>query len=281
MKKALCILVIMLLIFPSIPTLLPVKAAPSSEIIEVEINQFRILRDLDGFMAPHPDGIGEPYFRINVLGVDDDNDATTSSDNDWYSSLFNYAKLLHLTPSDLGSPFLGPIYVPKQQVTLPFTVVIQAYDWDSALPGMSDQLIVDRTLQITTLPSNQIVSNDDIEINLSIRRISDTVYDKSYLSEFGDSMIGQQWSLFDLKANYVNHYFSGKFVNTIVAVIDSGVNYNYPDLQNSIWKNPVEIKNNGIDDDGNGYVDDWNGFDFVEGHKTNSLWVSGYQWSNG
>lgn len=41
-----------------------------------------------------------------------------------------------------------------------------------------------------------------------------------------------------------------------VAVIDSGVDYEHPDLKNQIWRNPDEICGNGIDDDFNGFVDD-------------------------
>ncbi|NDC39622.1 MAG: hypothetical protein EBZ48_16545, partial [Proteobacteria bacterium] len=43
--------------------------------------------------------------------------------------------------------------------------------------------------------------------------------------------------------------------NTVVAVIDTGVDYNHPDLRDNIWRNPGEIPNNGIDDDRNGYID--------------------------
>ncbi len=48
----------------------------------------------------------------------------------------------------------------------------------------------------------------------------------------------------------------------VVAVIDSGVDVNHPDLINNIWRNSDEIANNGIDDDLNGYVDDIQGYDF-------------------
>ncbi len=48
----------------------------------------------------------------------------------------------------------------------------------------------------------------------------------------------------------------------VVAVIDTGVDYNHPDLAANIWTNPGEIAGNGIDDDGNGYVDDVHGYDF-------------------
>ena len=46
---------------------------------------------------------------------------------------------------------------------------------------------------------------------------------------------------------------------TVVAVIDSGVDYNHPDLRGNMWVNPGEIADNGIDDDANGYIDDVHG----------------------
>jgi len=52
--------------------------------------------------------------------------------------------------------------------------------------------------------------------------------------------------------------------DVVVAVIDSGADYNHPDLSANIWTNPDEIAGNGIDDDGNGYIDDIRGWDFVD-----------------
>jgi len=49
----------------------------------------------------------------------------------------------------------------------------------------------------------------------------------------------------------------------IIAVVDSGVDLDHPDLGSNIWTNDGEIPDNGIDDDENGYVDDVNGYDFV------------------
>jgi subtilisin family serine protease len=50
--------------------------------------------------------------------------------------------------------------------------------------------------------------------------------------------------------------------NVVVAIIDEGVMTTHPDTQTNIWKNPLEIAGNGIDDDGNGFIDDVNGWDF-------------------
>ncbi|QAR30967.1 peptidase S8 [Ornithobacterium rhinotracheale] len=51
----------------------------------------------------------------------------------------------------------------------------------------------------------------------------------------------------------------------IVAVIDSGIEGDHPDLQANMWTNPKEIPGNGIDDDGNGYIDDIHGWNFIGG----------------
>jgi subtilisin family serine protease len=51
----------------------------------------------------------------------------------------------------------------------------------------------------------------------------------------------------------------------IIAILDTGVDWDHPDLAASIWRNYGEIPDNGIDDDGNGFIDDIRGWDFVTG----------------
>ena len=60
-----------------------------------------------------------------------------------------------------------------------------------------------------------------------------------------------------------NGHVAGGDSSVIVAVIDTGVDYNHIDLKQNIWINKGEIPENGIDDDSNGYVDDVYGWNFV------------------
>jgi subtilisin family serine protease len=49
-----------------------------------------------------------------------------------------------------------------------------------------------------------------------------------------------------------------------IAVIDTGVDYNHPDLKDNMWVNEKELNGKpGVDDDGNGLIDDIHGYNFA------------------
>ena len=52
----------------------------------------------------------------------------------------------------------------------------------------------------------------------------------------------------------------------LIAVIDTGIDYNHPDLAANMWKNPNEIPGDGIDNDNNGVVDDVFGYNAADDH---------------
>ena len=74
-----------------------------------------------------------------------------------------------------------------------------------------------------------------------------------------------------------------------VAIIDSGIQLDHPDLTNNIWINSDEIFGNGFDDDGNGYVDDASGWNFPasspypfpDEHGTHVAGIIGAEGNNG
>jgi subtilisin family serine protease len=62
-----------------------------------------------------------------------------------------------------------------------------------------------------------------------------------------------------------------------VAIADTGIAFDHPDLAPNIWNNSGETgtdslgrdrRSNGVDDDGNGKVDDWRGWDFFQEDNT-------------
>ncbi|MFW9780341.1 MAG: S8 family serine peptidase [Candidatus Heimdallarchaeota archaeon] len=70
-----------------------------------------------------------------------------------------------------------------------------------------------------------------------------------------------QWHLEMVGAEAAWNYTQGSPA-IVVAIIDSGIDIDHPDLFNQTWTNPGEIAGNGLDDDSNGYVDDMIGWDF-------------------
>ena len=75
-----------------------------------------------------------------------------------------------------------------------------------------------------------------------------------------DPMIADQWALADPGAIGASEAWTQSDGDgVLVAILDTGVQLNHPDLAANIWTNPNEIPGNGIDDDRSGVVDDVHG----------------------
>ena len=73
----------------------------------------------------------------------------------------------------------------------------------------------------------------------------------------------QQWYLGKINAEQAWNITKGE-PEIIVAVLDTGVDIDHPDLKDNIWKNNDEIAGDELDNDNNGFIDDVYGWNFVD-----------------
>ncbi|MBN3032830.1 MAG: S8 family serine peptidase [Candidatus Saganbacteria bacterium] len=114
-----------------------------------------------------------------------------------------------------------------------------------------------------------------------------------------DPYFPSQWNLAAIQAPQAWEIQKGD-ANRIIAVVDTGIDYNRPDIAANILANTDETETNGKDNDGNGYPNDFRGWNFVDnnndpmdqdGHGTvvagitgavpnNGIGISGINWQS-
>ena len=77
-----------------------------------------------------------------------------------------------------------------------------------------------------------------------------------------DTLYTDLWGLPNINAEQTWNITTGS-PSVIIAIIDTGIDWNHPDLASNIWNNTDEDCTDGTDEDGNGYIDDCRGYDFV------------------
>jgi len=98
---------------------------------------------------------------------------------------------------------------------------------------------------------------------LSIIVITDARVSIVAAREANDFLINNQDHLRQINADVGWNFETGS-KDVIIAIIDTGVDIDHPDLRENIWINPGEVPFDGIDNDHNGYIDDVHGWDFIE-----------------
>lgn len=85
-----------------------------------------------------------------------------------------------------------------------------------------------------------------------------------------DPEISKQWAIGKLQM--LKAWDITKGSKTVkIAIVDSGTDWNHPDLKGNTWTNPNEIPNNNIDDDKNGKIDDIVGWDLIGNSSYNDI----------
>ncbi len=81
-----------------------------------------------------------------------------------------------------------------------------------------------------------------------------------------DPQVSMQWAIAMMQLEQAWEITKGS-EDVVIGIVDSGVQWDHPDLAANIyinkgeWGTNGELKSNGIDDDQNGYIDDWHGWD--------------------
>ena len=170
--------------------------------------------------------------------------------------------------------------------------IISTYKNDPRFEYIEPDYII--TLEDVEKPSSATESSEKITPQAT------TPNDPGYSQLWGLNNIGQSGGTADADIDAPEAWDIQKGnQNLVIGVIDTGVDYDHPDLSANIWTNPGEIAGDGIDNDSNGYIDDVRGWDFayndnnpmdVHGHGThvagtiagkgnNGVGVTGVAWN--
>lgn len=106
-----------------------------------------------------------------------------------------------------------------------------------------------------------------VDYNYQVRTADIGDYTEIPTELLGNSRVSEQWYLntCGIFAGMDELTVPGGSPSVVVAVIDTGVDFDHQDLADNIWVNENEIPDNGMDDDENGYIDDYYGVNIVSG----------------
>jgi hypothetical protein len=114
---------------------------------------------------------------------------------------------------------------------------------------------------------NYAADEDPLEVSVKLRILDEVEWaEPKYIYKMdaftpNDPFYSIQSNLAIIKADEAWDLSKGD-TNIIIAITDSGIDWDHPDLSANIWINRDEIPDNGIDDDNNGFIDDYRGWDF-------------------
>ena len=158
--------------------------------------------------------------------------------------------------------------------------------FDTAKVATVDEAI----MMLERLPDVEYAEPNYI-VRMMAASAEDTIYDhtdaKAYTKE---PLYSHQWGLGAINLPWLWEQPKSK-KRPVIAIIDTGVDIEHPDLKDNIWSNETEVNGaGGKDDDKNGFFDDIHGYDFVNntglitdrnGHGTHCAGIAAAVGNNG
>ncbi|MGB1880492.1 MAG: S8 family serine peptidase, partial [Gammaproteobacteria bacterium] len=124
-------------------------------------------------------------------------------------------------------------------------------------------LIAGRPVEAALNALSRLPFVESAEADFVVRAVTnDQFYGLLYAINNTGQVVASQSGTFDADMDVAEAWsLSIGDPDLVIAVIDDGVEYTHPDINDQMWVNPGEVVD-GVDNDGNGYVDDIFGYDF-------------------
>ncbi|HEY5974732.1 MAG TPA: S8 family serine peptidase, partial [Geobacteraceae bacterium] len=207
------------------------------------------------FTATHGDQLDELNTRFGVTGIaplfqpllrvekDDGRLKTRVGRKELFTERFKHARVQHAKRSARAStqgalPDLSHIYIVTVAAGTDITAACRSY---ATNPNV-EYAVPSYAMEPQSLPNDPYFSSRG-----------------SWGNSYDD-----MWGLKKIQADLA--WGTAKGEGVVVAVVDTGLDYNHADIAANVWTNTAEAAGvSGVDDDGNGYLDDTRGrhFDYA------------------
>jgi len=177
-----------------------------------------------------------------------------------FSFAENYVEgevIVKLKKSSISTQSLRKNLVFKTDLPVKIQKVFQ-HDETKILLVKSESMTTEELIK--AIEKNPLV--EKVEPNYIVKIVK-TPNDEVYTSPFANP--NEYWGFEKIDAFDAWDISTGSN-DTVVAVLDTGIDYNHPDLKENIWRNEAECSGiPGVDDDNDGYIDDCVGYDMYDG----------------